>query len=143
MPYSDPEKQRANRRKYYLANREKAFAQMAIWRAANPERHAAARRRSDLRLTYGLTPEAYQTLHDRQEGLCAVCNTRSGRRALHVDHDHVTGVVRGLLCSDCNRGIGLLKDDPSILRAAIAYLDFSAGGAAVGTGSSTDGAIHV
>ena len=123
MPYADPEKQKENRRKYYLANREKALAQMAIWRAADPERHAAARRKSDLWLTYGLTPEAHRALHDQQDGMCAVCGKRATKRALHVDHDHETGVVRGLLCNNCNRGIGLLKDDPAVLRAALAYLE--------------------
>ncbi len=123
MPYSDPEKQKENRRKYYLANREKALAQMAIWRAANPERHAAARRRSDLWLSYGLTPEAHQAMHDSQGGACAICGSTGGARALHVDHDHATGRVRGLLCNTCNRCLGLLKDDADVLRSAIAYLE--------------------
>ena len=142
MPYADPEKQKENRRRYYLANREKALAQMALWRAANPERHAAARRRSDLWLTYGLTPEAYQALHDGQGGTCAVCSIRETKRSLHVDHDHVTGRVRGLLCNSCNRGIGLLKDDPRILRSAIAYLERLAEPDGDAPGAAPDGPPH-
>lgn len=122
MPHSDPEKRKEYRHQYYLANREKALAQMAVWRAANPERHAVARRRSKLWLTYKLTPEAYQALHDQQNGVCAICGDRAAKRSLHVDHDHATGTVRGLLCTSCNRGMGLLKDDVAILEAAIVYL---------------------
>ncbi len=86
------------------------------------ERHAVARRRSKLWLTYTLTPEAYQALHDQRNGTCAICGDCAAKRSLHVDHDHVTGTVRGLLCNSCNRGMGLLKDDAAVLEAAIVYL---------------------
>ena len=70
-------------------------------------------------------------MHERQRGLCGICQRpetvvagRHGKTPLRlaVDHDHVTGVVRGLLCSSCNQGIGYFKHDPALLEAAIAYL---------------------
>jgi hypothetical protein len=76
---------------------------------------------------YGLTREAYRVLYDSQDGCCAVCEapeTLSARR-FHVDHDHSTGIVRGLLCHYCNVGIGQFEDDPKLLAAAIDYLDRS------------------
>ena len=59
-----------------------------------------------------------------QDGKCAICGTTStgNRKAFHVDHDHKTGKVRGLLCSNCNTGIGNLRDDIGLLNRAIEYL---------------------
>jgi len=62
-----------------------------------------------------------------QNGLCAICGKPPSRRnvkemLLHVDHNHKTGKIRGLLCNSCNRGIGLLGDNPDTLFAAEGYL---------------------
>jgi hypothetical protein len=73
---------------------------------------------------YGLTVEEYKVLLAAQEGICAICGgppTGMGK-SYHVDHDHETGVVRGLLCSNCNTALGLLGDDPARLAVAINYL---------------------
>ena len=74
---------------------------------------------------YGITLSDYDKLFEEQGGTCALCylpqhDPRKNR--LCVDHDHVTGEVRGLLCSNCNVGLGLLKDDERILINAIRYL---------------------
>lgn len=53
---------------------------------------------------------------------CAICGREPGSRRLHVDHCHETGLIRGLLCSRCNSGIGLLRDDPELLKTAYNYL---------------------
>jgi len=84
-------------------------------------------RRSLLKSRYGITTEQYDSMLLAQNGACAVCktNTAGGRGTesrLAVDHDHATGRVRGLLCSMCNQGIGMFKDDPSLLTKAIEYL---------------------
>jgi hypothetical protein len=59
-----------------------------------------------------------------QGGACAICKTPAADldRRICVDHDHVTGGVRGLLCSNCNSAIGKLQDDPDVVAAALAYL---------------------
>lgn len=71
---------------------------------------------------YGITPDEYFSLVDRQQGLCAICKGESKNLELCVDHDHVTGKVRGLLCRTCNLGLGHFKDNSQILSAAISYL---------------------
>lgn len=72
---------------------------------------------------YGLSPEEWRNLFSAQFGLCAICkNPESGVRRLSVDHDHATRKVRGLLCSNCNFGIGYLKESEETLTSAIAYL---------------------
>ncbi len=81
-----------------------------------------------LRRNYGINYGDYSRMLGEQNGLCAICGKpasggiKSAAR-LHVDHDHATGAVRGLLCSRCNQGIGYFSDNPELLAAAIAYLN--------------------
>lgn len=89
------------------------------------EFHAARQRKYQLKLSYGITEEDYQSLLLKQEGCCAICgtDTPTGKwKVFAVDHCHKTGKVRGLLCNECNRGMGLLKDSPELLLAAAQYL---------------------
>jgi hypothetical protein len=84
------------------------------------------RRAAKLRQTYGLTVEDYDALLASQNGKCAICGSEFADKRvgfLHVDHDHETGEVRGLLCSSCNRGLGFFKDDPNLMRRGIEYLE--------------------
>jgi len=85
-----------------------------------------ATRRYHLRKNYGLTTDQYNDLLAVQNNSCAICKSpdpfdRWGR--FHVDHDHATGKVRGLLCGNCNTGLGKMKDSITNLQAAIAYLE--------------------
>ena len=95
-----------------------------LWRekwqanAAYRERHALAR----IERLYGLSEAQYRRLLQAQKGACAICKRPPRRRALCVDHCRVTKRVRGLLCNNCNTGLGLFGDDPARLRAAAAYL---------------------
>jgi hypothetical protein len=92
---------------------------------ADPERAAATFRRWMLKARHDLTEAEYFDLLDRQGGACAICGATEADRnrpLLHVDHDHETGNVRGLLCTPCNAGIGHFRDDPALLRRAIRYL---------------------
>jgi len=68
---------------------------------------------------YGLTPRQYDLLVWGQGGACAICREKSDR--LHVDHNHITGEVRGLLCMPCNQALGLLRADKGSARLQSAY----------------------
>lgn len=113
------------------ANREAARR----WNAENPDKKKAASRQyyvsfwSKQRLAkeYGITLEQWSEMAESQGWACAICDgppTGKGAQAvLNVDHDHVTGKVRQLLCSDCNRLLGCAKEDIGILQSAILYLE--------------------
>lgn len=81
-----------------------------------------------LRKKYGVGFEWYQETLLKQNGVCAICKQPEVAKikgkviSMPIDHDHKTGKVRGLLCSKCNRGLGLFKDDIEILNSAIQYL---------------------
>ena len=83
---------------------------------------------------YGLDPEQFMSMLVRQNNACMICQVPFGAKAPHIDHDHACcsggkscgQCVRGLLCADCNKGLGLFKDDPERLRSAIEYLSASA-----------------
>jgi hypothetical protein len=91
-------------------------------------REASPQRRDQiLRSKYGISAAEYDQRLEAQHGGCAICGngatqTRFGKY-LNVDHDHQTARVRGLLCDQCNHAIGLLRDDPALLRAAADYLE--------------------
>jgi len=84
------------------------------------ERLHGGTRNYHLTARYGITAAEYDVMLAAQGGLCACCGERP---AEHVDHDHVFGNVRGLLCSCCNQGLGSFRDDPAHLRSAIDYLE--------------------
>lgn len=96
-------------------------------RAPDSQRYikeAARRRENHLKATYGITEEEYSRMYAEQGGVCAICKQSEpiSGRSLCVDHSHTTGDVRGLLCSNCNRGIGLLQDSVELVRNAYHYL---------------------
>jgi hypothetical protein len=83
-------------------------------------------RHYEMQRKYNLAPEDYEKILQKQNNVCAICNNpavNGNSKSLAVDHDHATGNVRGLLCSNCNRGIGLLGDNIEILKSAITYLE--------------------
>ena len=72
---------------------------------------------------YGITPQQYMELHEKQQGKCAICNKPPvTQRGLHIDHCHETNIVRGLLCHGCNVGIGNFLHDVGLMKNAIKYL---------------------
>ncbi len=79
-------------------------------------------RRSHLKAKYGLTLEQYDDMLDRQGGGCAICDEPPGDTALHVDHCHDTGRIRGLLCFRCNSALGNLRHDPEVIGRALEYV---------------------
>lgn len=110
-----------NRKAYYAANRAHIRAQQRAYYATKPQAWEKARA---LKKKYGLTFQGYCDLADRQKGLCAICQVVLDHGGnTHVDHDHETNVVRGLLCGRCNRTTGMAGDNPAILRLAAVYLE--------------------
>jgi hypothetical protein len=94
------------------------------FRVANPELHRERIWESKLH-SYGLTLDQYHALFEQQGERCAVCRIviLPMGRGTHIDHDHTTDKVRGLLCNECNLGLGKFKDRPDVLRAAATYLE--------------------
>lgn len=94
------------------------------WRQNNPDRAAAHGRKA----RYGLAGEEFQQMLEAQGGKCAVCGTSEwggAKGTPHVDHDHTTGTVRGLLCNHCNLALGHAKDNPNLLREMANYLEMA------------------
>jgi hypothetical protein len=134
------ERRNANQRAYTARNRGAINARLAIKRA-DPEYRAKLReadrkysqknrpraKNYQLMRKYGITLEDFERRVQEQDGRCAVCRKKpQGERkgaTLHVDHDHQTGWVRGLLCDSCNRGIGLLGDNSVTLAMAARYVE--------------------
>ncbi|MEU3452166.1 endonuclease VII domain-containing protein [Micromonospora sp. NPDC006766] len=88
-------------------------------RKYNASEHGRNRRYA---LRYGVTVEWYEAKLKEQDGRCAICGARPEKR-LAIDHCHVTGKARGLLCFLCNSALGRFEDDPARLRRALAYLE--------------------
>jgi len=78
-----------------------------------------------LKKYYNMTPDDYNKLFDNQRGCCAICGKHQSNieRKLFVDHSHLTGQVRGLLCFNCNAMLGNAKDNPDFLISAVDYLN--------------------
>lgn len=90
----------------------------------NSDRKFAYRKRY-IEREFGIKYEDYDRMLEEQHGVCAICGkpeTKPNAKYLAVDHNHETGEVRGLLCNNCNRALGLLKDDIEVLQNAINYL---------------------
>ena len=97
-----------------------------VWRVNNPERD----KHHNLKKMYGISLAKYKAMAVEQQGLCAICKkpemskgSDGAPRQMPVDHSHVTGKVRALLCSKCNRGLGMFTDSAVLLREAAAYLE--------------------
>ena len=106
--------------------RDERMAANRSYRDTDPRRY----RDKQLRRDFGIDGiKEYDEKFVEQNGVCAICSQqektiRHGKlMPLVVDHDHENGAVRGLLCNECNTGIGKLRDSPDLLRSAIAYLD--------------------
>lgn len=107
---------------YYAVpeNRERirADARARYW--ADP----LAARDKHLRRTYGISAVEYDTMAAKQGGRCAICGREPYGRSkyLYVDHSHDSKKIRGLLCLNCNAGIGALQDDPALMERAATYI---------------------
>lgn len=134
MPYKDPEKKRDFDRRYRKANKEKLAKYHKDWRENNPDKTYADSRREwvknnpdkvrnfNLKKRFGIDISKYNEMFSAQNGVCAICKQPSPE-SLHVDHDHVTGKIRGLLHRKCNLALGGFNDNVELLRNAIEYLN--------------------
>lgn len=82
------------------------------------------RKNNKLKQKYNITLSDYNKIVESQKGCCAICGTHVSKlkRDLDIDHNHITGKIRKLLCTNCNRGLGWFKDNPELLRKAANYL---------------------
>lgn len=86
------------------------------------DKRIANSRRHKLKNLYNLTTEQYEAMFEQQKGLCAICPLPLKGKG-NIDHCHETGKVRGLLCKECNQGLGYFKDNVGVLQKAINYLN--------------------
>lgn len=130
---SKEERRREYQKKYYNENKqvltEKNKEYRKIWYQNNPEKRKAHQKKWCVSNKYRITIDEYREMFVRQDNKCAICGREGevikGSQSLHVDHCHSTKKVRGLLCRDCNLGIGRMKDDVENLKKAILYLQES------------------
>jgi len=123
-------------KKNYAKNREREIARVKKWQEENRERHLgmqrkrrstpeykAREREAHLKRKFGITAAQYDAMLASQGGVCAICgDAPKDDVSLHVDHEHGSGRVRGLLCMRCNNALGLLKEDEELLWSALTYL---------------------
>jgi hypothetical protein len=119
--------------------KQKQLSNSAIWARKNPEKAkqygrqriekekndvvAKAKKKNQmLKRKYGITLEQYNVLLQNQKNKCALCYRSQGKTALHVDHDHKTLKVRGLLCHQCNWYLGVIDADTNILKRIEEYI---------------------
>lgn len=141
MPYKDPQARKAWSSAYHAAHRDERVAYAAEYYATNRsalrdqqyEYNLTKRSKGDpvkgrqyhLMNKYGMTQDDYDAILVAQDGACAICGTSEpggGNAYFHIDHDHETGAIRGLLCKSCNLGIGHARESVDILMAMAAYL---------------------
>jgi hypothetical protein len=116
-------KENASQKRWRVENPEKVRDYHRKWREKNPD----TLHDYHLRRAYGITLAEYHVRLAAQGGGCAICGETDpakhrGRRYFHVDHDHDSGVIRGILCGQCNTAIGMLKDSSILAQAAVQYL---------------------
>ncbi len=108
---------------YYQKNKERYVKYRHDWHLRNCESVKARHRRSLLWDRYRITPEQYDAMLKAQGGVCAICKSAMrSKKKMHVDHDHATGHVRGILCTRCNFAIAYLRDEPRLIESALRYV---------------------
>lgn len=112
----------ARRRKVYAEDPATYLAKHRAYRAKNPDRVRQWARASAVRRQYGLELVEVEAMRLRQGETCAICYEYLDPSKMHIDHCHETGKVRGLLCQQCNHGLGNLRDSPELARRASLYL---------------------
>jgi hypothetical protein len=115
--HKDVKVSRARDRTKHAKNRENKNAKSRTYYHANKDKY----RNYHLKKCYGIKQADYEMMLNYQQHKCAICNEQLGEK-LFVDHNHSTGQVRGLLCSECNSALGYIKESRQILENMIDYL---------------------
>lgn len=105
--------------------KECASVQSNIYYHTAGANYDSAKRRKKVVEAYGITLDDYDTMYQEQEGCCKICGIEEkyvSKNRFHIDHCHETGGVRGLLCSQCNKGLGMFKDNADFLLEAAKYI---------------------
>lgn len=110
-------------KKRLIRDRDKIYERQNKWREKNAGRQKKYWKNRHLQKTYGITLEQKESIIKAQDSCCPICGKNIvNDKTSHVDHDHKTGKLRGVLCMSCNAGMGLLGDSELILNNAIRYL---------------------
>ena len=111
-------------KQYYQKNKKRLCEYSKQWWQKNKKRYRLSRRKYALNYYYNLTPEEYDTMFAEQRGCCGICNRHQSKlkRKLDVDHNPKINKVRGLLCRNCNIGLGYFFHNTEYLKQAIKYL---------------------
>ncbi len=127
--YSNPKRcvqcVRENSKKWHDSNHKKIIKGHSQYYHKNKDKF----REYSLLKLYKITSKDYKIMLENQNNVCAICEKpetalKNGKvKSFAIDHDHLTGKIRGLLCSKCNRGIGYFKDSKILLSNAIEYLE--------------------
>lgn len=96
-----------------------------MWRINNPEKQAILHWKTDIKNFYNITSKDYHKLLQKQDYSCAICLIRQDqfKKRLSIDHCHISGNIRGLLCFNCNTALGKFKDSVQLLQSAQRYLE--------------------
>lgn len=116
------DKQNIRNKKHFQKYPEKAKIRTRNWQRNNLDKVWGYGIKRD----YKISVETYQAILDTQNGVCAICEkieVHKKYKRLSVDHNHITGKVRGLLCSRCNLALGYLKEDTNIVNKLLDYIN--------------------
>lgn len=111
--WADPLYRKRYTHEWYKAHKKSSNAQSLAWARAHPQRILEIHRKYQ----FGLSFAEQERLKGK---LCGIC----GNRGTHIDHDHVTGKFRDVLCNTCNAGLGMFHDNLELLKKAVTYLEF-------------------
>lgn len=122
---ANKEKEKEKRRTWYQENKEAVKSRARSWHAVN--RPPGSYRDWYYPKKFGISFEKFLDLLQEQGEECPICCaklqlSKKGADKAHLDHDHATGKIRGVLCLNCNTGLGRFRDDPELLLRAIGYL---------------------
>lgn len=112
--------QKVYKDRYYQENKERLLLWQRERNLSNPD----FRRNNYLISVYGITIDDYNRMFEEQNGCCAICGIHQSefKTRFHIDYNHETGKIRGLLCNKCNQGLGLFQDSSELLSLASEYL---------------------